>query len=138
MRGTTLYVASFWMFACTRSLTKRASRSSTYSLPQSVLSNDASPGLLDGSSRPPDSAANTDDTLFSPRARISWTSSGLGNGTPGTYQSAEGSSEVRPSDAYAKRASTWPLQEPHPVAARVAAQSVFRLRLPERTASTMA
>ena len=38
------------MFACTRSLMKRASRSSSYSAPQSVLSSDARPALLPGSS----------------------------------------------------------------------------------------
>ena len=39
-------VPSFWMFAWTRSLMNRASRSSSYSPPQNVFSREASPALL--------------------------------------------------------------------------------------------
>src|SRR5438067_2109617 len=62
MRGTTLNVPSFWMLACTRSLMKRASRSSSYCLPQRVLRSEARPILLGASSRPLASAAKTAET----------------------------------------------------------------------------
>ena len=84
MRGMTLNVPSFCMLAWTRSLMNRASRSSSYSFPQIVFSSDASPALLPASSRPPASAANTDDTLRRPRSRIAVDESGLLSGTPGT------------------------------------------------------
>ena len=46
--GTTENVPSFWMLACTRSLMKRASRSSSYSSCQSVLSSDGEAGFAAG------------------------------------------------------------------------------------------
>ena len=67
MRGTTENVPSFWMLACTRSLMKRASRSSSYSPGQSVLSSEARPTLLAGSSLPPASSRNTALTDLRPR-----------------------------------------------------------------------
>lgn len=63
---------------------KRASRSSSYSAPQMVLSSEASPVLLAASSFPSASAAKTAETLFSSSARIAPISSGLGSGMPGT------------------------------------------------------
>ena len=75
--GMTEKVPSFWMLAWTRSLMKRASRSSSYSPFQTVLSSDASAGLLAGSSLPPASASNTADTDFRPCSRIAFDELGL-------------------------------------------------------------
>src|SRR5882762_1864077 len=120
MRGTTLNVPSFWMLACTRSLMKRASRSSSYSLPQRVLRSEARPILLGASSRPLASAANTAETLRRPRSLISRISSGFGSGTPGTYQCTDGSSTGASPTQLSKSALTSFLHEPQPVPARVA------------------
>src|SRR6266851_2998714 len=133
MRGTTLNVPSFWMLACTRSLMKRASRSSSYSLPQRVLRSEARPTLLGASSRPLASASNTAETLRRPRSLISRISSGLASGTPGTYQWTDGSSTGASPAQLSRSALTSFLHEPQPVPARVASQSALSVRLPPRT-----
>ena len=76
--GTTENVPSRWMLACTRSLMKRPSRSSTTSAPQIVRSSEVSPIFDRASSTPPGaSAANTADTERRSRSRTSATSSAL-------------------------------------------------------------
>ncbi len=82
--GMTEKVPSFWMLACTRSLMKRASRSSSYSPAQIVMRSEASAGLLAASSTPPASALKTADTDLSPCSRIALTRSGLLSGIVGT------------------------------------------------------
>src|SRR5882762_5903501 len=138
MRGTTLNVPSFWMLACTRSLMKRASRSSSYSLPQRVLRSEARPILLGASSRPLASAANTAETLHRPRSLISRIRSGFESGTPGTYQCTDGSSTGASPTQLSKSALTSFLHEPQPVPARVASQSGLSVRFPPRTEARIA
>ena len=82
--GITEKVPSFWIFPCTRSLMKRASRSSWYSPGQIVLSSEASGTLLAGSSTPPASAANTAETDRRARSLIAAMSSCLRMGMHGT------------------------------------------------------
>ena len=82
--GTTEKVPSFWMLACTRSLMKRASRSSSYSPAQTVAKRLASGGLLAASSPWGDSAANTAETERKPCSLILATSSGFASGMVGT------------------------------------------------------
>ena len=96
------------MLACTRSLMNRASRSSTYSSPHIICSSEARPILLLASSSPPGaSAAKTADTDLQARARGSRAiSSGLGIGTPGTYQVAAGSSSTAPPAAHSTICAT--------------------------------
>ena len=84
MRGTTLKVPSRCIFACTRSLMKRASRSSSYSSAHIVFSSDANPILLAASSLPPASVSSTADTLRSPCSLIAAVSSALVIGIAGT------------------------------------------------------
>ena len=82
--GTTEKVPSRWMLACTRSLMKRASRSSSYSPAQMVASRLARGGLLAASSPVGDRAANTADTERRPRRLTSATSSTFASGMQGT------------------------------------------------------
>ena len=83
--GMTEKVPSFWMLPCTRSLMKRASRSSTYSSFQIVISNDASAGLLAAILL---AAAQRSEDRRTPTAsscsRTALISSGLVSGMPGT------------------------------------------------------
>src|SRR4029453_7776791 len=108
------------MLACTRSLMNRASRSSTYFAPHIIFSSEARPILLLASSSPPGtSLAKTDETERSSYRRIASISSGLGIGTPGTYQLALGSSSTSPPAAHSTICATSPLQVPQPLPARV-------------------
>jgi hypothetical protein len=84
MRGTTENVPSFWMFACTRSLMKRASRSSSYSPAQTMRRSEARAGLTFGSSSPSASASKTAETDLSPCARTASISSSFVMGMHGT------------------------------------------------------
>ena len=81
--GTTEKVPSFWMLAWTRSLMKRASRSSSYSPFHTVISSDASAGFAPASTSPLPSSRKTEDTDLSPRATTSLTSSGFRSGMVG-------------------------------------------------------
>src|SRR4051794_29132916 len=125
------------MLACTRSLMNRASRSSTYSSPHIIFSSEARPILLLASSSPPGtSLANTADTDFSSWVRMAAISSGLGIGTPGTYQLAAGSSSTSPPAAHSTICWTRLLQVPQPLPARVLSITPLTVLQPPCTVST--
>src|SRR6267378_3776185 len=81
---------------------------------------------------------NTEETLRSPRNLISRISSGLGSGTPGTYQCTDGSSAGASPTQLSRSALTSFLHEPQPVPARVASQSAFKERLSPRAEARIA
>src|SRR5438552_7590331 len=132
MRGTTEKVPSFWMLAWTRSLMKRASRSSSYCSFQSDLSRLARPFLLFMSSPVP-SSLSTADTLLRPRSRIAATRAGLSMGTAGTYHASDGSTLTAPATA-SIRPLTSVLHDPQPVPARVALPTALTVHDPARIA----
>src|ERR1700712_1543781 len=137
--GTTEKVPSFWILAWTRSLMNRASFSSMYSSAHIILSNDASP-ILDFASSAPSgaSAAKTEETDFRLCAMISAISSGLSNGTPGTYQVADGSCTTAPPAAHSTIWHTIVLQEPQPLPALVLSITPATDLVPPSTQATSA
>src|SRR5262245_43322396 len=121
------------MLAWTRSLMKRASRSSTYSSRQMLLSRDARPFLLFSSSPLP-SSRSTSDTLLRPRRRTSATSDGLSIGTAETYHDSDGSAFTAPATASISSLTSF-LQLPQPVPARVALPTAGTVHFPDLIAA---
>src|SRR5262245_32800729 len=116
------------MFAWTRSLMNRASRSSSYSAAQRDLSSDARPFLL-FSSWPVPSSRRTAETLLSFRLLTSATSVGLSIGTAETYHASDGSACTPPATASISPFTSF-LHDPHPVPARVALPTAWTVHFP--------
>src|SRR6201998_3434639 len=126
------------MFACTRSLMNRPSRSSTNSSPHIMCSSDDSAIFDPASSRSSRArAAKTDETECRLSSRINRINSGFGYGTPRTYQLADGSSSTAPPAAHSTIWATQPLQDPQPLPARGAAITPVTDFSPPRTVSTI-